>query len=720
MNNRVGPWRKKPPTELLPLMEQALDIRLYLIQELGPTLFVFKDDDGNKIKVQIGLHLGCSLCDPLTDHCIHTLYVMQRIYQINAENPLLWQCSYIDSEISDLCRLRYRPETRGNKKHNYLKRRSQTTNSKTKERNIGSAGGSIRKTYDENDVCPICHDSLAEEQGLTYCKKSCGSNFHINCLLIWAEHRHSHSEKISCPMCRTDWGTQAYPKIKQEKEEFEARFILHKGHKCASCKKVIKGRLFHCVYCENTEICEKCFLGFEHYIHDRFLVKENVADTWKIARSREKMYLKKNHAALGNIKSIGLSEELYGIDHRIAILNLESNPKPDEQDMNKELCVDRYIDWDAFIVNCLPNIGLDDGDRGTEGMGVGLQIVGRDLRKKCVICRKENADSRKMRRLFCGHPVDDECFVKILKSRGKFICPEDNLEMLKGWPTAFKKPKTEEPKAEPEMKRNDTLKELLEPNVKTLEPPSNKSSKSQGIKRELSSQLKENKKVGQRVLPPRTGLHKLPPKPQKKLEVEGFELEGMKFGSNFQSGGDSQPKTLGLQEALVGNAISYGRSTKQKKPPMAHRLPSIGDGPEIVARKIEPTEIPVVGMKKRVGAVGAINKKILINANKFNRQNSGGLSEGVEMALAGKAVRNRDSGGSKNQIPVSGGRYYQTQEYDDFENEAQIRGFEDRDDGPEGIDHGDIHELQSEDRGGNSVHNDGPVNLNDSEFEDNL
>ena len=589
MNNRNGAWRKKPPGELLPIMEQAIDLRLYLIQELGPTVFIFKDDEGNKIKVQIGIQISCSLCDPLQDHCIHTLYVLQKIYQIGAENPLLWQLSYIDSEVADLCRNRYNPTTGDNKKHNYLKRRSNTTNSRTKEKESGNAGSNLRKVLDESDVCPICHESLTEEQGVTYCKKSCGSNFHISCLLIWAEHRHQLSEKISCPMCRSDWGQQAYQKIKQEKEDFEARFTLHKGHKCSSCKKVIKGRLFHCVYCENLEICEKCFFGFEHYIHDRFLVKENVADTWKIARSREKMNSRKNYAALGNMRSIAQSEDVYGIDHRIAILNMESTammPKPNEEDLNKELCIDRYIDWDAFIVGCLPNFGLDDNDRGSNGIGAGLQVVGRDMRKKCVICRKEHTDSKKIRRLFCGHPCDDECFVKILKSRGKFICPEDNLEMLKGWPTAFKKQKTEEPKPEPTLTRNDTLKELNEANsrIPDVEPLSSKSLKIKAQKSDPNNLLKENKKLGQRALPQRISNHKLPPKPLKKptagvLQMEGFELEGIKLRSDAQN---EEPliKPFSFKDALVGNAVSHSRSTNQKKPSMAHKLPSLGEIPD--------------------------------------------------------------------------------------------------------------------------------------------
>jgi hypothetical protein len=73
---------------------------------------------------------------------------------------------------------------------------------------------------------------------------------------------------------------------------------------------------------------------------------------------------------------------------------------------------------------------------------------------------------------------------------------------------------------------------------------------------------------------------------------------------------------------------------------------------------------------------------------------------------------------SQNQ--VSGERYYQTQEYNNFENEPQLQGFEDRAESLAGMDHDDINGMQSEQDGGNNIHNDVPVNLNDSEFEEDL
>jgi ribosomal protein S17E len=46
------------------------------------------------------------------------------------------------------------------------------------------------------------------------------------------------------------------------------------------------------MYCENYDLCEKCFLTFEHFEHNKYLVKEMTNSEWKPARPREAAYLK--------------------------------------------------------------------------------------------------------------------------------------------------------------------------------------------------------------------------------------------------------------------------------------------------------------------------------------------------------------------------------------------------------------------------------------------
>jgi hypothetical protein len=54
---------------------------------------------------------------------------------------------------------------------------------------------------------------MRDDQPLTFCKKKCGNNFHINCLKIWVEHKVQTNVKQTCPMCRSDLGSNALSEL---------------------------------------------------------------------------------------------------------------------------------------------------------------------------------------------------------------------------------------------------------------------------------------------------------------------------------------------------------------------------------------------------------------------------------------------------------------------------------------------------------------------------
>jgi hypothetical protein len=51
--SRTVPWRNKPPTLVTQMIPVANEYKLYLVNESGPTSFVFKDDNDNKFKVPV-------------------------------------------------------------------------------------------------------------------------------------------------------------------------------------------------------------------------------------------------------------------------------------------------------------------------------------------------------------------------------------------------------------------------------------------------------------------------------------------------------------------------------------------------------------------------------------------------------------------------------------------------------------------------------------------
>ena len=100
MQNRH--WRKKPSETLIKLMEDSVDLKLYLVQEKGPLCLTFQDDNGKKYQISIGNTISCSCGGGKTEHCIHTLFTLNRIFKIAFNNPLILQLQFSDSELNKL------------------------------------------------------------------------------------------------------------------------------------------------------------------------------------------------------------------------------------------------------------------------------------------------------------------------------------------------------------------------------------------------------------------------------------------------------------------------------------------------------------------------------------------------------------------------------------------------------------------------------------------
>lgn len=105
--SRSQPYRSKMPVEILKALDVASRITLFMVGQSGPLSFTFKDRLGNKYKTSIGGDLKCSCSSNRNDHCIHTLYVMLKIFKVSPQNPVIWQAAYVDSELTDLISGKY-------------------------------------------------------------------------------------------------------------------------------------------------------------------------------------------------------------------------------------------------------------------------------------------------------------------------------------------------------------------------------------------------------------------------------------------------------------------------------------------------------------------------------------------------------------------------------------------------------------------------------------
>ena len=311
---RHFPWRQKPPDGFDELVAAVASTRMMLLQEIGPTSFVIKEapregDPGeaaaaaaaaaggategggaregrrrragdDKYKVQIGSSMKCSCKAKGGGPCLHLLFVLLKILRVPPENPFLWQGSLLDNEIDQVLRGRF-----------------QVAASKRKRAGGADAGkdGVQAKAIEPGDVCAICQEDLCDDEGeiltehgpLVYCKQSCGNSVHAKCMKVWAEHKASVGDKVTCPFCREDWGPGAVEDIKKEIRQSRRPPNVHYGVTCAACKAgPITGNRFRCLVCADCDLCERCFSRHAHKEQGHPFVSQPTVDSNWVAATR--------------------------------------------------------------------------------------------------------------------------------------------------------------------------------------------------------------------------------------------------------------------------------------------------------------------------------------------------------------------------------------------------------------------------------------------------
>ena len=92
-------------------------------------------------------------------------------------------------------------------------------------------------------------------------------------------------------MCRTDLGAGINEEIRKDENEFNFKFELH-NVKCSGCnKKPILGQIYHCLMCENVNICGLCYDNFAHAQHTKFITKKRTNDEWSVPLDSDRMKL---------------------------------------------------------------------------------------------------------------------------------------------------------------------------------------------------------------------------------------------------------------------------------------------------------------------------------------------------------------------------------------------------------------------------------------------
>eukprot|EP00934_Nitzschia_sp_Nitz4_P008735 Nitzschia sp. Nitz4//scaffold87_size112219//107484//108674//NITZ4_004093-RA/size112219-processed-gene-0.119-mRNA-1//1//CDS//3329559426//8725//frame0 len=218
---RLRRFRSSPTIKIQERIGRALHQRLFLIEASPPstcpknggpsiTLSVL-GSTGNVYDVSIQKVPKCSCPDAARGNlCKHLLFVMLKVVGLPADHSLVYQSAYITQELEEIhSMLQERLQRLGRDvmakeevQQVYADRKKGIVASSSSQSEEEDSQGVRRKEVEEED-CPICFDLLGSNLSLlTYCRGTCGTNFHKGCIQMWTKQSRQHP---TCPACRQPW-----------------------------------------------------------------------------------------------------------------------------------------------------------------------------------------------------------------------------------------------------------------------------------------------------------------------------------------------------------------------------------------------------------------------------------------------------------------------------------------------------------------------------------
>ncbi|XP_040195509.1 mitogen-activated protein kinase kinase kinase 1 isoform X2 [Rana temporaria] len=220
-SGRTTPPRRAPspdgfspysPEETSRRVNKVMRARLYLLQQIGPNSFLIGGDSpDNKYRVFIGPQT-CS-CGRGA-FCIHLLFVMLRVFQLEPSDTMLWRKTLKNFEVESLFQKyhsRRSSRIKAPSRNTIQKFVSRMSNSHTLSSSTTSTSSSDTSIKDEDEqMCPICLLGMLDEESLIVCEEGCRNKLHHHCMSIWAEECRRNREPLICPLCRSKWRTQDF------------------------------------------------------------------------------------------------------------------------------------------------------------------------------------------------------------------------------------------------------------------------------------------------------------------------------------------------------------------------------------------------------------------------------------------------------------------------------------------------------------------------------
>lgn len=230
---RLKRFRPNCTAKIYPRIERAKSQRLYLIQQdpvvkedaqhYGGSSCTFHvlGSTGNVYDVVISKIPKCSCPDHQKGNlCKHILFVFMKVIGLDHQSNLIYQSALLQSELDHI--FLSMEQTQKRRRTSIMAR--QAVQKAFKKRSLTDQeevdDSPKRKDLSENDECAICFDIMnPQKETLTFCKSTCGTNFHKNCIDMWIRSK-GRAEQICCPTCRQPWiGDQVSSNNKKDGDE---------------------------------------------------------------------------------------------------------------------------------------------------------------------------------------------------------------------------------------------------------------------------------------------------------------------------------------------------------------------------------------------------------------------------------------------------------------------------------------------------------------------
>ncbi len=188
-DKRSCEWRTATPTDKRSL-NRAMTDKLLIVDEKiifeHQREFVILTDKGNVYTVTIGrLHnCPCFMFSNRSCLCKHIMFILRKVLNVQITSPLLFQFGLTVKELYKLF------ENRKSIPKELMAKQSIIN----KFKQIRTDNAYVKRQPIAGNHCTICAKSFARStQSITWCRKKCGVNVHVECLRALDDSKHCYS-----------------------------------------------------------------------------------------------------------------------------------------------------------------------------------------------------------------------------------------------------------------------------------------------------------------------------------------------------------------------------------------------------------------------------------------------------------------------------------------------------------------------------------------------